>query len=142
VILGRRLLLERGGKVVTKHIESADRPTHQSIIRAHRDEGAATSTDVHRAYQGSSAEYQHSVVHDAVDYVERQVHTNGSENFWSLLKRTIGGTGVSVEAFHSHRYLDELAFRYNNPKDTDGGRHSAAVEGVAGQRLTYKQLTG
>ena len=57
------------------------------------------------------------VIDHAKTYVEGNVHTNGIENFWSLLKRGIHGTYVSVEPFHLFRYVDEQAFRYNNRKD-------------------------
>ena len=69
-------------------------------------------------------------------------HTNGLENFWSLLKRTIKGTYVSVEPFHLFRYLDEQAFRFNERKDTDLGRFLTAIVGIIGKRLSWKKLTG
>lgn len=70
------------------------------------------------------------------------MHTNGIENVWSLLKRGIRGTYVSVEPFHLFRYLDEQAFCFNNRKDTDRGRFIEAVWNILGKRLTYKHLTG
>ncbi len=70
------------------------------------------------------------------------VHTNGLENFWSLLKRTIGGTYVSVEPFHLFRYLDEQSFRFNNRKDNDRDRFLAVAYSIIGKRLTYGQLIG
>jgi hypothetical protein len=77
-----------------------------------------------------------------VQYVNGRVHTNGLENFWSLLKRGINGTYVSVEPFHLFRYLDEQSFRFNNRKTTDEKRFSIAVQGIVGRRVTYKELTG
>jgi len=75
--------------------------------------------------------------------VDGRVHTNGLENFWSLLKRGILGTYVSVEPFHLFRYLDEQSFRYNNRKDMhDGQRFALAMSQMFGKRLTYDQLTG
>jgi hypothetical protein len=82
------------------------------------------------------------VVDHAVEYVDCHVHTNGLENYWSLLKRSISGTYVSVEPFHVFRYLDEQAFRFNNRKMTDGERFSAAVSGIVGKRVTFDELTG
>ena len=70
------------------------------------------------------------------------VRTNGLENFWSLLKRGISGTYISVEPFHLFRYLDEQVYRFNNRKMTDGERFDIAVRGVFGKRLTFDQLTG
>jgi hypothetical protein len=93
-------------------------------------------------------EYTHQVVDHAVEYVRENVYTNGLENFWSLLKRGINGTYVSVEPFHLFRYLDEQAFRYNNRKDVDGEKRKDAdrfdqlVMQIVGKRLTYKELIG
>jgi hypothetical protein len=77
-----------------------------------------------------------------VQYVRGNVHTNSPENFWSLLKRGIRGTYVSVEPFHLHRYLDEQAFRFNERKSTDAERFAEALSSIAGKRLTYQQLIG
>lgn len=91
-------------------------------------------------------DFQHQFVDHAVEYVNGNVHTNGMENFWSLLKRALGGTYVSVEPFHLFRYLDEQAFRFNNRKDADGeplndsDRFVIAMRQIVGKR--YKQLTG
>ena len=89
----------------------------------------------------------HEVVNHSREYVRGQVHTQGIENFWSLLKRTLRGTYVAVEPFHLDRYLDEQVFRFNNraTKDnqlTDADRFSFLMSQVAGKRLTYAQLTG
>jgi hypothetical protein len=88
--------------------------------------------------------YNHKVINHAVEYVRGNVHTNGIENFWSLLKRTIRGTYVSVEPFHLFRYLDEQAYRFNERKDSDGdrGRFLKAIAGIFGKRLTWDTLTG
>src|SRR3989475_11249422 len=86
--------------------------------------------------------YAHQVVDHACQYVDGRVHTNGLENFWSLLKRGISGTYVSVEPFHLYRYLDEQAFRFNNRKATDADRFNMALLGIVGKRVTYEKLTG
>jgi hypothetical protein len=70
-------------------------------------------TDAWGGYRGLNGEYVHEVVDHAIEYVDGTVHTNGVENFWSLLKRTLKGTYVNVEPFHLFRYLDEQAFRFN-----------------------------
>ena len=70
------------------------------------------------------------------------IHTNGLENFWSLLKRGINGTYVSVEPFHLFRYLDEQAYRYNNRKMSEAERFDIAVKGIVGKRLTFAEVTG
>jgi hypothetical protein len=78
-----------------------------------------------------------------VQYVDGQVHTNGLENFWSLLKRGISGTYVSVEPFHLFRYLDEQAYRFNNRKDmNDFDRFKQAASQIVGKRLTWNEVTG
>src|ERR1700741_2602620 len=91
--------------------------------------------------------FEHSVVNHLAKYVNGNLHTNGIENFWSLLKRGIGGTYVAVEPFHLFRYVDEQAFRFNNraTKDNplnDSDRFDLAVRQIIGRRLTYKELTG
>ena len=78
----------------------------------------------------------------AMEYVRGRIHTNGIENFWSLVKRAIHGTYVSIEPFHVFRYLDEQAFRFNNRGDNDRGRFLSAIRSVVGRRLTYAELTG
>ena len=99
------------------------------------------------SYDGLESEYARQVVDHAVEYVRDRVHTNGLENFWSLLKRGINGTYVSVEPFHLFRYLDEQEFRFNNRGTrenpiTDGDRFDLAVRQIIGKRLMYKELTG
>ena len=75
--------------------------------------------------------------------VRGNVHTSGMENFWSLLKRGLNGTYVSVEPFHLFRYVDEQAFRFNNRKPmSDADRFSFLVQKIVGKRLTYAELTG
>jgi hypothetical protein len=98
-------------------------------------------------YRGLDADFVHQVIDHAEAYVNSRIHTNGLENFWSLLKRALGGTYISVEPFHLFRYLDEQSFRYNsratknNPLN-DADRFSAVLSQVADRRLTYKELTG
>jgi hypothetical protein len=82
------------------------------------------------------------MVNHAVTYARGHVHTNGLENFWSLLKRALKGTYVNVEPFHLFRYLDEQAFRFNERKDNDQGRFVKAIAGIVGKRVTRKSLTG
>src|SRR6202008_3976283 len=99
------------------------------------------------AYRPLAEEYVHQVVNHITEYVRGRVHTNGIENFWSLLKRSLGGTYVAVEPFHLFRYVDEQAFRFNNraTKDNplnDSDRFDLAVRQIIGRRLTYKELTG
>jgi hypothetical protein len=99
-------------------------------------------TDALYAYRGLQGEYQHEVVDHAIQYVRNNVHTNKTENFWSLLKRTLKGTYVAVDPEHLTRYLDEQTFRFNNRKADDAGRFARTLGQVAGRRLTYDELTG
>jgi transposase-like protein len=102
-------------------------------------------------YTDSAVGYDHLAVHQFVhetvnhldEYVRGEVHTQGIENFWSLLKRGLNGTYVAVEPFHLDRYVDEQAFRFNNRKNkTDADRFSLALSQISGKRLTYAELTG
>jgi transposase-like protein len=138
-------LLERhgdGSKVRTKVVFDRSGETLCGEIRQHVEPGAEVFTDAHRSYLGLSAEYVHQFTDHAEEYVRGNVHTNGIENFWSLLKRSIKGTYVSVEPFHLFRYLDEQAFRFNQRKVKDADRFVETVKQVAGKRLTFDELTG
>jgi len=135
-------ILERGGKVRTVVVPNRRRSALQGEIRKHVEAGAALYTDALLSYNGLEGDYAHQVVDHAVQYVDGRVHTNGLENFWSLLKRSISGTCISVEPFHLFRYLDEQSFRYNERKSTDAKRFVTAMKQIVGKRLTFDELTG
>jgi transposase-like protein len=136
-------MVERGGDVRVMHVEKRKKKELQSAIRENVSAGAAIFSDELLSYDGLNEDYKHAVINHAVEYVNENVHTNTMENFWSLLKRGLHGTYISVEPFHLFRYLDEQAFRYNNRKDmTDGDRFDLAVRQIVGKRLTYAELTG
>jgi transposase-like protein len=141
-------ILERGGKVKTVVIPNRRKRAIQSEVRKHVEAGSALYTDALMSYDGLAGEYAHQVVDHAVAYVDGACHTNGLENYWSLLKRSISGTYVSVEPYHLFRYLDEQAFRYNNRKDENGellndfDRFKLALTQIVGKRLTWNQVTG
>src|SRR6266700_4789907 len=121
-------IMERGGKIRTAIIPNRRKSALQTEVRKHVEAGAALYSDALLSYEGLATEYAHKVVDHAVQYVDGRVHTNGLENFWSLLKRGVSGTYVSVEPFHLFRYLDEQMFRFNNRKDLkDADRFSLAV---------------
>ena len=137
-------LIERntgGSKVRTKVIFDRSRETLHGEIRKHVEAGSEVFTDAHRSYGGLNPEYVHQFVDHAERYVDGNVHTNSMENFWTLLKRGIKGTYVSVEPFHLFRYLDEQAFRFNERKGKDADRFVQVVKQVTGKRLTYEELT-
>jgi transposase-like protein/ribosomal protein S27AE len=135
-------LLERGGNVRTKVISNRKKTVLHAEVKKHVEAGAALYTDALMSYRGLSNDYAHQVVDHAIEYVNGRIHTNGLENFWSLLKRGINGTYVSIEPFHLFRYLDEQSFRFNNRKLTDAQRFDIATRGMVGKRLTYAEVTG
>jgi transposase-like protein len=140
-------LLDRHGKdghsvVRTEVIDGRRKSQLRGVIDRNIEKGATVYTDALKSYNDLEAEYVHKVIDHAEAYVDGQVHTNGMENFWSLLKRALKGTYVSVEPFHLFRYLDEQAYRFNSRKMTDAGRFLEACMNVFGRRLTYTALTG
>lgn len=135
-------IMERGGKIRTVVVPNRKKKTLQSEVKKHVAAGSALYTDFLLSYEGLEGQYAHKVVDHAVQYVDGNVHTNSLENFWSLLKRTISGTYVSVEPFHLFRYLDEQAFRFNERTLTDAQRFDMAVRKIIGKRLTWDVLTG
>lgn len=135
-------MLERGGEVRAMVVDNRRKKELQKQIRQHVEVGAAIFSDELKSYEGLDSNYQHAVINHAIEYVNGNVHTNGMENFWSLLKRGLHGTYVSVEPFHLFRYLDEQAFRYNNRKAEDADRFVGVCSSIVGRRLTWKELTG
>jgi transposase-like protein len=138
-------LLERhagGSRVIVKVMKNRRKIEAQKNVVEYVLKGSEVFTDALPSYKGLNVGYNHDVVDHAETYVRGKVHTNGLENFWSLLKRTIKGTYVSVEPFHLFRYLDEQSFRFNERKDTDAGRFIKAISGIVGKSLTFAKLTG
>jgi len=134
--------LERGGKVIATVIPNRKRKTLHNLVGEQVAGGSAVYTDALASYDGLAGKYDHQFVDHAVEYVRGRVHTNGLENFWSLLKRTVKGTYVSVEPFHLVRYLDEQAFRYNARHGNDAQRFAGVMRQTIGRRITYKELIG
>jgi len=140
-------VLERGGKVRAQRVDNRERAAVQAIVKENVQPGSDLYTDEWSAYFGLHPEYAHQIINHADAYVDGKVHTNGLENFWSLLKRGLKGTYVSVEPFHLFRYLDEQMFRFNNrgKKEApvhDGQRFDMVLSNVIGKRVMYKELTG
>ncbi len=132
-------LLERHGHVRVKVVPNRLKETLHEEVRTNVEAGSEVFTDALKSYDGLD-EYIHQVVDHAEKNVDGQIHTNGFENFWSLLKRCI--KGMSVEPFHLFRYLDEQSFRFNHRKVTDQIPFLAISQLIIGRRLTYEQLTG
>jgi transposase-like protein len=142
VIMG---VLRRGTKsepsqVVAEHVKNRKKATIHAAVRAAAEPGSALFTDALRSYNDLAAEYMHQVVDHAIEFVRDNVHTNGMENFWSLFKRALKGTYVSVEPAHLNAYTVEQTFRFNERKDADGGRFCKVLGSVAGKRITHKEL--
>ena len=141
-------MLERHGpnghsRVRTEVVRDTRRSSLGPVIEGNVEAGATIYSDGKGSYNRLNAEYVHDAVnHDADEYVRGVVHTNGIENYWALLKRSLSGTYVSVEPFHLFRYLDEQAYRFNNRKASDAERFAGILANVTGRRLTYHELTG
>jgi transposase-like protein len=139
-------------QVVVGVVPDTTATTLDNLVTSHAEEGSNLYTDAHAGYRTLADRYGHEFVDHAIKYVEGIVHTNGMENFWSLVKRAIKGTYVSVEEAYLFRYLDEAAFRFNERKcggDSyawykagDSIRFVKAMRGITGKRLTYKALVG
>lgn len=132
---------DRLSRVKLKVLKTTKKAEVQGNVREYVLKGTQVSTDALKSYAGLNDEFVHKVVDHAVRYVEGNVHTNGLENFWSLLKRTVKGTYVCPAPFHLFRYLDEQAYRFNERKDDDSGRFVRAVASVSDRRLKYAELT-
>jgi transposase-like protein len=111
-------------------------------VKAVVQPGTTVYTDAFMSYTGLEQDYIHHAIDHAYEYVRGEVHTNGLESFWSLLKRTIKGTYISIDPFHVKRYLDEQVFRFNHRRASDGDRFIEMIGAVVGKRLTYRGLTG
>jgi transposase-like protein len=141
-------ILERDGEVRATVIGNRRKHALQAQIRAHVKAGSAIYTDALMSYMGLKEQgFEHQVIDHAEKYVDGKVHTNGLENFWSLVKRGLKGTYISVEPFHLFRYLDEQVYRYNNRGSkeiplNDGDRFRKALSQIAGKRLTFEEVTG
>lgn len=114
----------------------------QPKVRQHVEEGSSLYSDSHPGWDNLDQEYIRGVIHHPERDVNGQIHTNGLENFWSLLKRSIKGTYVSVEPFHLFRYFDEQTYRFNTRHGNDSERFQRAMEQISGKRLTYSGITG
>jgi transposase-like protein len=142
------ILDRKTGKVRAKSVPNVKRETLQAEVLQEVERKSHVFTDEALAYFGlAEKDYVHQVVNHLQKYVDGRVHTNGLENFWSLLKRGLNGTYVAVEPFHLFRYVDEQVFRFNNraTKDNplnDADRFHLALSQIAGKRLTFAEVTG
>jgi transposase-like protein len=142
-----RGILERGkgdklSRVVLKVVKTTRRPELCGNVREHVKAGSTVCTDALMSYDDLEKDYDRQIIDHLECYARGQVHTNGLENFWSLLKRALKGTYVNVEPFHLFRYCDEQAFRFNERKENDAGRFVKALRGITGKGLRYAKLIG
>jgi len=140
-------LLERHGpnghsQVKAKAVPNIRKRTLREEVDQHVEKGSEVFTDALASYNALKENYVHQVIDHAESYAEGKVHTNGLENFWSLLKRAIKGSYVNIEPFHLFRYLDEESFRFNTREVKDSDRFRTLVGQIVGRRVTYKQLIG
>lgn len=135
-------LLERHGEVRCQIVPNTRRKSLEPIVKENIETGSNVYSDNLPSYRQLDAEYIHQVIDHAEKYVDGQIHTNSIENFWSLLKRCIKGTYVSVEPFHLFRYLDEQSFRFNKRTGNDLYRFLEVAKCLTGRRLTFEELTG
>src|SRR6266516_3847366 len=133
---------DRSSRVKLRVVRNVRRHGLQREVKEGVVKGSEIYTDAFRSYSGLEKEYIHNVIDHAECYAKGHVHTNGLENLWSLLKRGIKGTYVSVEPFHLFRYLDEQSFRFNERKHNDAGRFVKVVSGILGKGLRYAKLIG
>jgi transposase-like protein len=131
---------ENPSRVHARVVPDVGRATLHGHIRSTVQRGTTLYTDAMLSYRGLG-DFAHAVIDHTVEYVRGHIHTNSIENFWSLLKRSIKGTYISVEPFHLGRYVDEQVFRFNEREGTDADRFAAALRAVTGKRLTYRELT-
>ena len=129
-------------KVRAKVVANTSKSSLVPVIAENVAPGSEIMTDAWSGYRDLPAGYVHEFVDHTVEYVHGKVHTNGLENFWSLLKRAIRGTYVAVSPVHLNAYVDEEAFRYNERGGHDGTRFMETLGGTIGRRLTYKRPTG
>jgi transposase-like protein len=147
IVMG--MLDRESGHVRAEVIPFAQRDFMESTVHKHVKFGSTVYTDEHVGYIGLRNRYSHDTVNHMETYVKGRVHTNGIENFWSLLQRQLLGTYVAVEPYHLHRYVDEEVFRYSyrggkrkGERIDDGQRFAKLLSQIVGKRLTYAELTG
>jgi transposase-like protein len=135
-------MIQRRGKVRAQVVISRDAKTIRDFVTGNAEAGSEVFTDEWRGYHNLYDTYVHQVINHSVAYVRENIHTNSIENFWSLLKRTIKGTYVSVEPFHLEKYVTEQTFRFNEREGNDKERFLELLKGIADKRLTYAELIG
>ncbi len=133
-------MLQRGGEVRAFAVPDVKRGTLLPKIVANVEPGSTIYTDELNTYKALRRSYAHDVVNHAIEYARGEVHTNGIESFWALLKRALKGTYIHVDKMHLDRYVAEQVYRFNTREDHDTSRFMRAVRETQGKRLTYREL--
>ena len=127
-------------KVRAKVVKNTDSKTLQKFVIDVTDTGAKVYTDDASAYKGMPFDHE-SVRHSVGEYVRDMAHTNGIESFWAMLKRAHKGVYHKISVKHLQRYVDEFAGRHGVRERDTLDQMDAVAEGMAGKRLTYRELT-
>lgn len=133
-------LVERGGEVRSFKIPTITAATLKPILKAQIAEEANLMTDELYSYTKVGREFaSHQVVrHGKHEYARGPANTNTVEGYFSILKRGLVGTFHHVGEQHLMRYVHEFDFRYNHRQASDAERANAALRGIEGKRLTYR----
>jgi transposase-like protein len=136
----QRKTAETPSQVKASVVPNTEADTLLPAIAQNVQAGATVYTDAHGSYSGLWFGFVHNFIDHTTAYIRGRVHTNGLENFWSLLKRSVRGTYIRPAAFHLTRYVDEQVFRFNERLGSDWTRFLGTLKGVIGRRLTYREL--
>jgi transposase-like protein len=135
-------VIQRGGKVRLQVIDRTDRKTLHAFIKEHTaHDTEVIITDDWKAYRGiGDHDTTHEIVnHSAKEYVRGAIHTNGIENVWSLLKRSVTGTHHKLSVKHLDAYLDELEWRFNN-RDNSYLFRDTLIKLLNSKNVEYREL--
>ncbi len=129
------------GQVRAEVVHGGTGKTYASNVTQWVELGATVYTDQFSGYRRLGEKFQHDyVTHSNSEFVRGEIHVNGMENFWALLKRALKGTQTHTNPEHLHRYVQERVFAYNNFWMDDISRMKTAMRKVNGRRITYAEL--
>ena len=126
-------------QVAARVVESTDAATLQGFVTDHAAPGATVYSDDAGAYESLPFDHE-TVKHSLSEYVKGDVHTNGIESLWSMLKRAHKGTFHKLSPKHLDRYVQEFASRHNLRDEDTIDIMGAVATGMRGKRLKYEQL--
>ena len=120
-------------------VEETDAETLQGFVADHVEPDATVYTDEAAAYKGMPFKHE-SVRHSTGEYVKGMAHTNGMESFWATLKRAHKGVYHKISPKHLDRYVQQFAGKHNIRDANTEDQMGSVVAGMAGKRLTYREL--